>query len=62
MPLMKPPKDAIGIRYNGIIIELGDSVNVSIHDVEALKAEGWEITGEVEIDLSPPTDEVDDDG
>jgi hypothetical protein len=61
---MRPPKDAIGIRYNGIIVELGDTVDVAAPDVEALKAEGWEITGEVEIALPPPTDddEVDDNG
>ena len=58
---MRPPKDSIGIRYNGFIVELGDSIDVAMPDVEALESEGWEMEN-APAGLDVPEDEVDDNG
>jgi hypothetical protein len=45
---MKPPPGFTG-SYNGLLVKAGDLVPVLPQDVEAHKAEGWELATETTI-------------
>ena len=57
MPLMRPPALA-GLKWNGSPVGPEVTVNVSVHDVEPLTAEGWILVGDLAGDVPAGTELV----